>query len=68
MKMVLAALLLAGCQGVETVSTPAEMACESTCDVEGKCMVSLVLIGTADTRERKITLDMPTQTKVGLDD
>ena len=66
--MMLTLIFLHGCQGLQTENEPAKLACNGSCTADGVCSISLTMRGSNVERSTKVTLDTPTQTKVGLDD
>ena len=60
-------LLLVGCQAIESRREPTRLDCTAGCTGE-TCTASVSAVGKVATRDRKITLDTPTQTKVGIKD
>ena len=65
--MMITIMYLNGCNAIESMREPTALECSVNCSKESDCFASITGVGEVRTRERKVPLDSPTQTKVGLE-
>ena len=65
--MMITIMYLNGCNAMESMREPTMLDCAVNCTPDGDCGASIKAVGEVNARQRKVTLDTPTQTKVGLE-